>query len=167
MSNLFSDLEGLRIAMEIEQIGAAFYQKASEHVNKPELKEALQFLTGEENKHFATFTALYEKIKNNKEYAGDEYLFDPEASRYLTVLAEGHIFPQQARVVTGIEELGSVEEILAIAVQAEKDSIMFFTELAAEAKFEETSKIFLALQAEEKGHLVKLRVIIDSLAKNK
>lgn len=165
MENLFSDLEGLRIAMEIEQIGADFYQKAYEEADEAKLKEVFLLLKEEESRHFSVFGKLYDKIKNNKEYIGDEYLFDTECSRYLTVLAEGHIFPSRAKMLIKIGEMGSMEDVFDVAIQAEKDSILFFAELADKAKFEETRKIFTILKTEEQGHLIKLRSIFAELNK--
>ena len=153
---LFSDLEGLRIAMEMEVEGRDFYQQAYEKMEKPEHKELFQMLKNEEINHYETFSAMYNKIREDKQVESDEYLFDADSSRYLTVLVEDHIFPKAQRAKQAIGELKTVDAILRSAVEAEKNSILFYDELATQSKFADARKIFLALKAEEQTHVVKL-----------
>lgn len=161
---LFSDLEGLRIAISIEARGRDFYQQAYERAQKQEHKDLFLFLKNEEINHYETFSKIYEVIKGRKEAGSDEYLFDPEASRYLTVLADGHIFPTQENAEVQLAEMATLRDILTMALQAEKDSILFYDELAQHSKFEEAKKIFLVLKAEEQAHVIKLKEILDAWA---
>ena len=52
---------------------------------------------------------------------------------------------------------------MAEAIQAEKDSILFYDELARHAKFEEARAIFLKLKAEEQKHIIKLREMFSDV----
>lgn len=160
---LFSDLEGLRIAMAIEARGREFYQQAFEKAKEDSHKQLFCLLRNEEVIHLETFTEIFNKINENKEAASEEYLFDSETSRYLTVLAEGYIFPTVENSEIKIAEVTTVQEILTMAIQAEKDSILFYDELASKSKFEESKKIFTVLKAEEQAHVVKLRRMLDLL----
>lgn len=157
---LFSDVEGLRIAMEIEARGMAFYQKAHEHAKQAEHKDLFLLLHHEEVAHFETFKNMYEEIKKQEGAGDSEYLFDQEASRYLTVLAEAHVFPPGEKAAEAVAKLNTLEEILKLALQAEKDSILFYDELARQSKFEKAREIFKTLKEEEQKHVVKLREII-------
>lgn len=161
---VFSDLEGLRIAIEIEARGCEFYQQAYEKANKAEHKETFILLKNEEIHHQEKFTRIFHKLKENKQAESAEYLFDPETSRYLTVLAQEHIFPRQQDVAAKLSELTTIDAILRMAIQAEKDSILFYDELANKAKFEDARKIFAVLKAEEQTHVVKLREMLDGWA---
>ena len=160
---LFSDVEGLRIAMSIEAAGRDFYQQACDQTKEKSHKDLFQLLRSEEVSHYETFSKIFNKINENKEAGSDEYLFDEETSRYLTVLAEGHIFPTAENAKVKIAEATTIVEILYMAIQAEKDSILFYDELANKSKFEEAKKIFTVLKAEEQTHVVKLRQIFDAL----
>jgi rubrerythrin len=160
---LFSDREGLRIAMSIEATGRDFYQQAYDHAKEESHKQLFELLKHEEISHYETFSAILNQVNENKEAGSDEYLFDQETSRYLTVLAEGHIFPTAENAKVKIVEATTIEEILHMAIQAEKDSILFYDELANKSKFEEAKKIFAVLKAEEQTHVVKLRQILDAL----
>lgn len=164
MENLYNDLEGLRIAVEIEARGREFYRQAYEQAAVQAQKELFLWLMNEEIHHFTAFSDIFNKIKETKEAHSDEYLFDPEVSRYLTVLAESHVFPATDKAKQVISELKSIEAILTLAMRAEKDSVLFYDELANNAKFAEAKKIFSLLKAEEQTHVVKVREMIDAWA---
>lgn len=160
MGNLFSDLEGLRIAIDMEARGRDFYKKASEQASTKEHKALFLMLMNEEVEHYNQFSNLYNKTKENKLADSNDYLFDPESSKYLTVLAEPHIFPKNKSA----SELKTIADILQAALQDEKDSILFYDALSKCAKFEETRNVFTLLKAEEQKHVVRLREMLNSLA---
>ncbi|MDR3591337.1 MAG: ferritin family protein [Negativicutes bacterium] len=164
MSNLYNDLEGLRIAVEIETRGREFYRQAYEHSAVKEEKDLFLWLMNEEIHHQTAFTNIFNKINETKEAHSAEYLFDPEVSRYLTVLAEHHVFPAGDKTKAVIAELKSIQAILALAMQAEKDSVLFYDELANNARFPDAKKIFGQLKAEEQSHVVRIREMIDAWA---
>ncbi|BBB92815.1 MAG TPA: ferritin family protein [Methylomusa anaerophila] len=162
-NRLFSDLEGLRISMDIEARGRDFYKQAYERAEKKEHKELFLLLMNDEIHHLEKFTRLYNQFKENKAAYNDEYLFDADISRYLTVLAEAHIFPQD-KSKNVLPELKSMADILKSAIQDEKDSILFYDALSKCAKFEEAKQVFNVLKAEEQTHVVKLREMFDGWA---
>ena len=164
MQNYYSDLEGLRLGMEIETRGKEFYRYAYEHAKEKEHKDLFLFLMQEEEQHLDTFTKIFNIIEDRKEAHSADYLFDADSSRYLTVLAESHVFPKQDKVQSVIADLNSVQAILQTAMQAEKDSILLYDEMATHAKFEDARKIFTVLKAEEQSHVVKLREMIEAWA---
>lgn len=179
----FSDLEGLRLAMEIEAQGYEFYRKAHDSSTNPQHQLLFSFLMQEELNHTEKFKHIYESLKH-KDTSEDEYLFDPEASRYLRVLVETRIFPSTAifsnehELANGILQTGwtyqtpghsssvlTTEAILMFALQAEKDAILFFDEMMTNAKFPEAKKVFAELKAEEQAHVTKLQDLIVNLKK--
>jgi rubrerythrin len=163
MGNLFSDLEGLRIAIDMEARGRDFYKKAYEQAKAQEHKDLFMLLMNEEIHHHDQFSKLYDKIKESKLGDADDYLFDPETSKYLTVLAEPHIFPKD-KAEHALPEFKTLADILKSAIQDEKDSILFYDALAKCAKFEEARNIFQQLKAEEQTHVVRLREMLDGWA---
>lgn len=161
---IFSDLEGLRIAIEIEARGQLFYQQAYEKAQKDEHKETFLLLKNEEIHHQEKFVKIFNKINADKKAVSAEYGFDPETSKYLSVLAEEHIFPKQSAIPAKLDELTTIDAILRMAIQAEKDSILFYDELANKAKFEDAKRIFASLKSEEQTHVVKLREMLEGWA---
>lgn len=164
MENLFSDLEGLRISIEIETRGREFYRQAYQQATQPAHKALFLLLMNEEIQHQEKFTQIFNVVKARKEAHSEDYLFDPDTSRYLTVIAEHHVFPRPADAAARIAELKTIQAILSIAMQAEKDSILFYDELAAHAKFPEARNIFATLKAEEQTHVVKIREMMNAWA---
>ncbi|MDT8900873.1 ferritin family protein [Anaeroselena agilis] len=164
MANMFSDLEGVRIAMAMEARGRDFYQQAYQLTPNPTHKELFLWLKNEEIHHLTRFTALFEMLENRKEAHSAEYLFDTDTSRYLTVIAEEHVFPKPNDAGEQFAGLTSVQAILQAALQAEKDSVLFYDELAAKAKFPEARDVFRLLKGEEQAHVVKIREMVDAWA---
>lgn len=163
MENFYNDLEGLRIAIEIEKRGYEFYRQAFETSIEENLRKILSDLMNEEAEHEASFRQVFEKVNEAKEAHSDEYLFDPDVSRYLTVLAEFHIFPAVEQITQKLAELKTPLAILKTALQAEKDSVLFYDELAANAKFPAAKSVFEMLKAEERKHVVRISQMIRRL----
>lgn len=159
MQKLFSDLEGLRIAMALEEKGRDYYRKVSENLKNVQQKATFMLLMKEEIHHYEMFSEMFKQLSAQKEAHTEEYMFDPEVSRYLTVITDQAVFPPNA----GKTNFGSLQEIVAEAIQAEKDSILFYDELARHAKFEEARAIFLKLKSEEQKHIVKLREMFSDV----
>lgn len=164
MTNMFSDLEGLRIAMAMEVRGRDFYEQAYEQSGNSAHRELFLWLKTEESQHLAKFTALFKTIEDRKEAHAAEYLYDQETSRYLAVIAEEHIFPKAYDAAKHVAGLTGIQAILQAAIQAEKDSVLFYDELANAAKFPEARETFSLLKSEEQSHVVKLREMIDAWA---
>jgi rubrerythrin len=156
MKELLSDLEGLRIAIEIERRGFIFYQKAWNKLKNQQAKMLFKTLMGEEENHLRIFTDFFAQIEVRKEAHFAEYLYDEEASRYLTVLVESHVFPAEKDAERIIDELSTVENIVKLALGAEKDSILLYDEMAKASKFEDAKAIFLKLKAEEQRHVIEI-----------
>ncbi|TWH51816.1 ferritin family protein [Sporomusa sp. KB1] len=166
MENLLSDLEGLRIAMNIEKRGFNFYQKAYNKFNDTQAKALFKILMEEEQEHLSTFTEYFNRIEACKEAHSAEYLFDAETSKYLTVLVESHVFPTEQDAERIINELATVGNIIKLALGAEKDSILLYDELAKCSKFEDAKTVFLKLKGEEQRHVTeishKLKQIVNA-----
>jgi len=150
--------------MAIEARGRDFYQQAYELAGKPEQRELFLWLKNEETHHLEKFTKMFSEINDRKEARSAEYLFDADTSRYLTVIAEEHIFPKPGDAREKVAGLKSIGTVLQIALQAEKDSVLFYDELAAHAKFPEAREVFRILKQEEQAHIVKIREMIDAWA---
>lgn len=156
MNNLLSDLEGLRIAMNIEKRGFNFYQKAYAKFKDTQAKALFKTLMEEEQEHLITFTEYFKHIEACQEAQSVEYLFDAVSSKYLTVLVESYVFPSEQDTERIINELDTVENIIKLAMTAEKDSILLYDELARCSKFEVAKTVFLKLKDEEQRHITEI-----------
>jgi rubrerythrin len=107
------------MAEQLERNGAKFYKDAAENVADPESKKFLIQLSQMEVDHEKTYKALRTGLSGKEKTAT---VFDPEheAVLYLRALADTRVFFQKTI------DLKSMKEILKSAIEAEKDSIVFY-----------------------------------------
>ena len=121
----FNADEVLEMAARIERNGAVFYRCAADQ--NEEGRELLLEIARQEDQHLALFESMREDLAGKAVEPG---AFDPdgEASLYLKAMADGHVFDlagnDPAKQLKGNETLN---DIINIAIRAEKDSIAFFT----------------------------------------
>jgi rubrerythrin len=155
MSIAFSPLEIFEMAEQIERNGAKFYRKASKIVSDTKLQQTLLELAAMEDRHERTFADMRKQL-SPKEL--EPVTFDPEneTSLYLQAMADGHVFDVNKDISLQLSGKESVEEILKMAIQIEKDSIVFYVGLRdfipAEAGKEKVDDII----DEERSHIVVL-----------
>ncbi len=122
---IFNIDEVFRIAVQIETNGVKFYTKAAMSSTEPKVKQYFMELADMEKDHIKIFSEMRkELIKKEKE----ESFLDPfdEAKSYLRAFIEGKIFSlndDPAEKLTGHE---SYKDILGIAINLEKESIVFY-----------------------------------------
>lgn len=124
MKLYFNADEIFEMAEEIERQGARFYQKASSLFNEPDVKKMLAGLASMEVGHEKMFSGMRSKILSD-EYKG----YDPDemAAAYIKAFTEGKVFNFRKDMSDLINEKSSLEDILKIAIDAEKNSIVFYT----------------------------------------
>jgi rubrerythrin len=155
--------EILKIAEQIERNGIAFYERAAERFHGEE-KRTLLSLANMERNHERAFAGMRRELAD-----ADERLkaFDPEgeSQRYLAALADGQIFDLKADPVALLGGEQSVQDILELAIDLEKDSVVFYVAIKdavpeglGKPKVEKIIK-------EEMDHIILLSGILSSLAK--
>ena len=155
MGITFNAFEIFEMAEQIERNGVKFYRKAAEGTPDQDIRQTLLELADMEAEHEETFANMRKQIS----YKERELItFDPEneMALYLQAMASGHVFDLKkdpSQQLTGKE---TVEDILKMAIEAEKDSIVFYLGLkdfvpikAGRDKVEEIIK-------EEQSHITLL-----------
>ena len=106
----FRGEEIIEIAVQMEQAGKLFYEKAAQVAEDAKLKDMLDFLAQEEDKHIKDFTKLGEKLNYNflpaDTYAG-------EYEDYVRSLVSSHIFNIN-QVEELVKEIKSDKDISAL-----------------------------------------------------
>jgi rubrerythrin len=108
-----------------------------------------------EVEHEKTFAGMRKQLSSRQQ---EPTTFDPdnEAVLYLQAMASGHVFDlkkDMSQQLTGEE---SIEDILNMAVQAEKDSIVFYTGLIKFVRSPAGKEKVEDIIGEEQGHIVIL-----------
>ncbi|MDI9504481.1 MAG: ferritin family protein [Clostridiales bacterium] len=154
---VFNDLEGLKIAVEIEKRGVEIYRHAQRICTAARARELLARLEADERRHQDEFLALLQGKEEASEYS-------LEQSAYLSAMAADVVFSG------GLVEMGkqtgfdSPEAILRCAIQAEKDSLLFYGAILEESPDPATRAVFSEIIRQERGHL---EVLIQMMEEEK
>ena len=161
MSVTFNAIEIFEIAERIERNGVKFYRKAAEGLSDEDIRQTLLSLAEMEAEHEETFANMRKQI-SHKERELITFELENEMTLYLQAIANGHIFDLKkdpGEQLTGKE---TVEDILKLAIDAERDSIVFYVGLknfvpakAGQDKVEEIIE-------EEMGHIVVLNQKLEA-----
>ncbi len=158
MSILFSGSELLEIALGIERNGAAFYQASADKTKNQNTKAIYEHLAAEELKHLNAFQEMLSTVgqyQPPEDYA-EEYM------RYLKSLADSSVFSDVTEAQQKAKRTSSEIEALDIGIQAEKDSILFYTEMQNFVR-QADRKVVLNIIDEEKAHLGQLSQLKQTL----
>ena len=154
LTHVFSDLEGLRIAGEMEKRGDAFYLRAAKLTHCETTRALLESLAEDERAHFAEFVRLYQRRRAMENASDDPY--DDETNAYLSAIAADVVFPGGLMAIRH-EGFDNPEAVLSYAIQSEKDSVLFYLELAQKARDACARDVFLEIAHQEQQHMRRLQ----------
>lgn len=162
MSITFNADEVFEMAEEIERNGAKFYREAAGKAKDPGMKNLFLSMAGMEDGHLKTFQEMREELGAQEKGAT---AFDPfgEASLYLQTMAdskgsEGMKSPTEK--LTGNE---SEEELLNIAIGAEKNSVLYYVGLRDLVSTQAGKDKVEGIIKEEVRHIADLRKQLNQL----
>jgi rubrerythrin len=126
MTIRFTADEVLAMAEQIERNGAQFYRAAAERAGNAEAAKVLRDLAAMEDDHERTFTSMRAALPAA---AREEVVFDPdgEGPLYLQAMADRQVFDVTKDPLAALAGTASMRDVLVLAIQAEKDSIAFYT----------------------------------------
>jgi rubrerythrin len=115
----FNADEVFEMAEQMERNGAKFYRNAAENTADPSNKDMLIGLCKMEEAHEKMFESMRAELSSAEKAST---VFDPsgEAAQYLRALVDSRVFFEKEIDVT------SMVGILKSAIEAEKDSILFY-----------------------------------------
>jgi rubrerythrin len=153
MSITFNVSEILEMAIEIERNGQKFYKKAAQIVADSNVKKFLLDIADMEVRHEKIFREMKEQLSESQ-----VKVFDPdnEASLYLQAMADGNVFDLKTDLSSKLTAKEPVDRIFKMAVQAEKDSIVYYVGLEDYVDKKEDKEKVDKIIEEEKGHIIAL-----------
>lgn len=149
----FKPTEIAKIAMKIEENGVAFYQTLAGKTEEPEAKALFEFMAGEEEQHYQNFQVLADKLEGY-----DIQTFENDYEDYMRDLANNSVFATDVDPVAMAEGVSSVPEAVDLALDFEKDSILFYLQFKKMASEEEKFGIDEIIDEEHK-HVHQLLTI--------
>lgn len=159
MPGIFSASEVLKVALEIERNGEVFYSAMAERLGDERVKELFKYLAGEERRHAQYFRKMEESVGEYRP-RGESYPGEWEA--YVKALAGSRIFSREMKPEELAERVKTEVEALEMAIGAEKESILFYTEMKQFVPESEHGVIEKIID-QEREHLVKLSSLKASL----
>jgi len=155
-SHPFSDLEGLRIAVEMERRGVEFYRRAARLTKSAQVVALLEELAAEEEQHQRDFARLMAEQSEGR-YTEAAACYSAETSAYLSAIAAEVVFPGGLMQVGRLGGFDSLSAILTTAIDSEKNSILFYGELRDLTGDPGARDAFSQIITQEKVHLARLQ----------
>lgn len=159
---MISDVEALRIAVQIEKKGERFYKMAQAMSKSPEMTQLLELLRAQEQKHAERFESMYEDMLRRRQDEDDDTGYDQETGAFLSAIASEVVFPGGVMASMMNRRLETIPDLLMVAIGSEKDSILFYMELVQNTHSEENIPVFLEIIEEEKKHLLDLQQMLEA-----
>ena len=126
----FSAVEILEIAIEAERQGAAFYERLATSTQDERVKEECQRLVAFEREHEKAFQRLLGQQDGQRALSSlppgqlsDEY------QQYLSALVDSNRLPDEEMARQLADEAESEVDAINLALQMEKNTILFYQEL--------------------------------------
>ncbi len=160
MKNSYNTAEVIQMAINIEKEGYEFYSRIAKHAANEQSKAVFVLLAEQEKKHIETFTNLLEVMSASNNTAG-QYMFDEEVSGYFMALTENKVFKPEK--MYDAADMTSAKEAIHEGIEAEKNSILFYTELLKSAAMQEVKHSLELIIEEEKRHILDLNNLAKSL----
>lgn len=151
-SDKFSFEQIVQYAATIEQRGVKLYTFAASKLKNEPARNILLHLAEQEKKHEAYFLKLKEEVHVSN-YKYDQ--LDEQDAGYLSVLVKSEIFPADDNKF--LSQIENMKDVIRVSKQSEKDSILFYIELAKHTWDESAASTIKSIIEEEKRHLVQLQ----------
>jgi len=159
MSISFSGSELINIAIGIEGRGIVFYDVMAKSTQNQAAREVFNYLADMERDHIETFKIMLESA-DKFQVSADE---SGQYTAYLRALVDSAVFSDDLVTSEMAAQAESDAAALELAIQAEKDSILFYYEMK-EVMPQRAQATVDNIIAEEKAHLRQLSELKVKLA---
>ena len=150
---MFSLLEVLAIAVQLEKNGEKAYRKALETSEETALNDLLQWMAEEERAHAEQFSQLQEKLAEDEENRLAKKMSDSLVENFI----KGQTFSLEE---VDFSALKNAEELIDTFIEFEKDTILFYDMLKSFMLDENSIRQLEGIIAEEEIHVKKLQELL-------
>lgn len=156
---MYSTKELIDIAIGIEETGFYFYSTFKNKLKDESFKKIFQFLADEELRHKDVFSGMLKELKDT------QGLFTEEYYSYLKAIGTTRVFSNKDDIDKIAPSLHQPLDIIKIAMDAERDSIVWYSELKEIYRDDVKSKDILErLINEERKHVLTLLDLKEKLS---
>ena len=152
MNISFNADEIFEMAEEIERNGAKFYRKAAKNAGDDKTRKMLLGLAVMEDGHEMIFAAMRKEL-SDEDREPTAYDPDNQAALYLKMMADSHGSEGRKSPTEEITGNEPIKEILEIALNSEKDSVVFYMNMRGFLKSKTSKDKNKAIIDEEISHI--------------
>ncbi len=162
MTITFNADEIFEMAEEIERSGAGFYRQAAENTENKKTKKMLLDMAAMEDGHLHIFEQMRKQLGPNEKA---QTVFDPdnESVLYLQTMADAHGYEGRISPTEKLTGKETIDEILKTAIDAEKNSVVFYVGLKDLVPARAGKDKVEAIIKEEMGHIALLNKELAAL----
>ena len=164
MSYGFNASEVFRIAVQIEENGRRFYEEGRKIVDDPSIRALFEDLAIQEVEHKKKFETLMAQLPSD---ASSPTVWDPEndLDRYIRMMADLHVFVSTESLEAQLSRVKDVVSALKLAIEFEKDSVLFFLSMEEAAENRKGQDLIRQLVREEQEHLKRLSLELNKVVR--
>jgi rubrerythrin len=152
----FNADEVFEMAEQIERNGARFYREAATKTPERQIKDMFLRLAAMEDGHLRTFQEMRATL-SDQEKGGTTFDPEGEASLYLQAMADDRGFEGMRGRNVQLTGRESTRELLEIAINAERNSVLYYVGLKEMVPTEAGREKVEAIIREEVSHAADLR----------
>jgi rubrerythrin len=160
----FNAAEVFRVAIKIEENGKKFYDHAAKVIDDPVVKKLFEELAVQEVDHKKRFEELKAQLPAQPQ-TSDVWFPENEMEAYLKMMADQHVFTSDETLQAALAELKNVRDALKMAIEFEKDSVIFFLSMQEATDNKKDQEMIGLLVKEEQAHLRRLALELARLGR--
>ena len=147
---MFSVLEILDMAIQLEKNGESVYRNAVDKVTNPDLVSLLTWMADEEARHMRWFS----EVKKNYEAHSNNPFMDEMGRQVFGGILGDKNFSHQDVDFTRVDRS---DDLIDIFIEFEKDTVLFYETLILFIEDNDTLENIAKIIAEENNHIKKLQ----------
>lgn len=158
----YSKTDALKIALNLEKDGYDFYITAAARARDSKVKETFTRLANEEKRHLNLIRKIQDGLIDPITYFISD---EPLVEEYLRRIIETKVFSRVDDINEILEGVKRDEDAIRLAMQAEKESLDFFSRMAELTRNHDGKITFKELAGYEERHLGELERLKEHIAK--
>ena len=150
---MFTALEILDLAIQLEENGEAVYREAAKKASNPDISELLLWMAEEEVKHTGWFTELKQEIES---HSINPFMEEMSRKVFGGLLGDKSFSHREVN----FSEVDHIEDLIHIFIEFEKDTVLFYETLIPFIEDNHTLQYITKIIAEENNHIQKLHELM-------
>jgi rubrerythrin len=156
----FNAYEALRIAIEMERDGIAFYEAMAGAVKDERTRALALDLAVQEKDHILRFREMIDAERFDSAWSVDDLQLIDD---YLEAVVKREMFPGRAAAKDITRYVRNLDDALSLAIHMERMTVQYYEKLHAACTYDTGRKAFAQLVEEEKKHAAKLEEARNSM----